>query len=418
MDYSHPQILRFPNREGGAAREQYIPLSRNELVQRLVNGHKFGPKERETLLVVGQLLSAILHREYNQRLEELKGAYAPFDPDGLAAERLSDAVQMQQATVVFERFGELLQRANFRKLSDDELRATLQNSSDWGLRVKVDFTLFEKLEVFVRGDALGRWERCNWQTSYVKETVEIPIYERLALIFRLRADRPSPKGLKPGMITLKLFKNIPQMDVEMLLPGSRVRMTWFDQAKIVLPTFSGLALAAFKVFKGAVVFAFASAYGLLMSLIFVFGMLGYGLRSFFGYLNTKERYQHNLTRSLYYQNLDNNAGVLFRLLDEAEDQDFREAMIAWFLLWQSAGTSGWTAEALDIEAERKLREWLKHEVDFEVADALEKLQRFGLAEQLGSNRWRATPLALARFRLERLWNDLNPVRQSEQQQAN
>jgi hypothetical protein len=367
--------------------------------------------------VVGQLLSALLHREYNQRLEELKGAYAPFDPDGLTSQPLSDAVRMQQATVVFTRFRELLQRANFRQLSDEELRATLLNSSDWGLRVKVDFTLFEQLEVYVRGDATGKWERCNWQTSYLKETVEIPIYERLAVIFRLREDRPSPRGLKPGMITLKLFKNIPQMDVEMLLPGSRVRMTWFDQAKIVLPTFSGLALAAFKVFKGAVVFAFASAYGLLMTLIFVFGMVGYGLRSFFGYLNTKERYQHNLTRSLYYQNLDNNAGVLFRLLDEAEEQDFREAMLAWFLLWQQAGTSGWGTEELDAAAELKLREWLGHDVDFEVADALEKLQRFGLAEAVGPNRFRATPLALARFRLERLWHDLNPVRQTEMKQS-
>ena len=36
------------------------------------------------------------------------------------------------------------------------------------------------------------------------------------------------------------------------------------------------------------------------------------------------QYQLNLTQSLYYQNIDNNAGALFRLLNEAEEQEFRE----------------------------------------------------------------------------------------------
>ncbi len=56
---------------------------------------------------------------------------------------------------------------------------------------------------------------------------------------------------------------------------------------------------------------------------------GYGVRSFYGYLQTKQKYQLNLTESLYYQNLDNNAGVISRLLDEAEEQENREAVLAY-----------------------------------------------------------------------------------------
>ena len=72
--------------------------------------------------------------------------------------------------------------------------------------------------------------------------------------------------------------------------------------------------------RGAVV-NLASVLGL------VGGTIGYGIRSFYGYLNTKNKYQLSLTESLYYQNLDNNAGVFFRLLDEAEEQENCESML-------------------------------------------------------------------------------------------
>ena len=46
--------------------------------------------------------------------------------------------------------------------------------------------------------------------------------------------------------------------------------------------------------------------------------------------NTKRRYMLNMTQSLYYQNLDNNAGVLLRLLEEGEQQEACEAILAYF----------------------------------------------------------------------------------------
>src|SRR6185436_10749928 len=98
----------------------------------------------------------------------------------------------------------------------------------------------------------------------------------------------------------------------------------------------------------ALLAAAAGVYGILT----VLGVTcGYGIRSFYGYLQTKQKYQLNLTESLYYQNLDNNAGVLSRLLDEAEEQENREAILAYFFLWQARGAqldqpSGLTADEL------------------------------------------------------------------------
>ena len=139
--------------------------------------------------------------------------------------------------------------------------------------------------------------------------------------------------------------------------------------------------------QGALLAAAVGVYGLLAVMGLVGGTIGYGVRSFYGYLRTKEKYQLNLTESLYYQNLDNNAGVMFRLIDEAEQQEHREALLGYFFLWRQAGQSGLTAGELDGAIEAYLSEQVGRPIDFEVADALAKLERLRLVAAC-----RSTPL--------------------------
>jgi hypothetical protein len=223
-------------------------------------------------------------------------------------------------------------------------------------------------------------------------------------MFQLRPHRRLSAEEHTHPVYLKIFKNIPKMDLEMLLPGSQVRMTLMDRGRILLPTVSGIALTVIKIIKGAVVLAYAGAYGLIGFFGLVGGTVGYGVKSFFGYLRTREKYQLNLTKNLYYQNLDNNAGVLFRLLDEAEEQEFREAILAWFLLWRHAPPSGWTQAMLDHHAEEFLRSTTGVDVDFEVHDALAKLRRLGLIVSLPGERLQAVPISDALVRLDRAWD--------------
>jgi hypothetical protein len=144
-------------------------------------------------------------------------------------------------------------------------------------------------------------------------------------------------------------------------------------------------------------------YGLLAFLALVSGVVGYGLRSFHGYLRTREKYQLSLTRSLYFQNLDNNAGVLYHLLNEAEEQEFREVVLAWWLLWRG-GMQGSRPAELDAAAEQWLALRCGLTVDFEVGDALEKLHRLGLAERSPTGRWRAISIEAALENLDRAWD--------------
>ena len=272
---------------------------------------------------------------------------------------------------------------------------------EWGLRVDLDFDVFERLEVYARGDRTLRSSRRRWRIGFRRRETEVGIFQRLVVAFRLRPHKRLGHEADAHTVFLKMFKDIPHHDLEMLLPGSRVRMSYVDQAKVALPTLSGLSMTGWKVLQGALTVAASGKAGMLAFLGLVGGTVGYGGKSLFGYMRTKEKYQHTLTRSLYYRNLDNNAGVLFRLLDEAEEQECREAMLGYFVLMRAGG--GRTAREIDVAAEQLLREAARLEVDFEIHDALEKLVRLGIVCcEAGS--YTAVPPDQAIREMDRVWD--------------
>ncbi len=402
-------------------RENYIPIRASELVEVLAIQPHVSRTAGEQFRNFCRLLSASFHFQYHRELEQLKDAYAPIDPDAETCDLVEITAEMRErsAAAFFDKMVWLLQRANFRRLSPTEIHEAVGATSDFGLRIDLDFSIFERLEVYARGDGSTLRARRSWRNWMRRTEVEIPIHERLAVIFRAHhSERPGEK-IDPDVVHLKLFKNIPKMDLDMLLPGTRIRMSMFDRAKIFVPTLGGLGFSLFKLAQGAVVLATAGVYGLLGLLGMVGGTVGYGFKSFIGYQRTLQKYQLNLTRSLYYQNLDNNAGVLFRLLDEAEEQECREAMLAYFFLWsQNCNSAGnalrgvpeptklpWTIERLDIAIEQFIRNTCGCDVDFEVGDALDKLKRLGIVTTSSQGVLTAVPIAAALAKLDGAWDN-------------
>ena len=85
-----------------------------------------------------------------------------------------------------------------------------------------------------------------------------------------------------------------------------------------------------------------------------------------------------LTRNLYFKNLDNNAGVFHRLANDAEEEESKEAILAYYFLLTSEATL--SKEELD----QKIEHWFDSRwncvIDFEIDDALDKLLALGLVE--------------------------------------
>ncbi len=402
MPDSPPVPLRQP------PREHFIPLRGEDLARLLAASELVSEEDLASFAELCRLLRSVFHHEYHEELQRLKSLYAPFDPDADTV-RLAwpDAPSVDdQADVLFDDLVDLFTAANYRRLDRVELEEAFAVCSEWGLNLEVDFRIFDRLEVFARGEKLIQRELRSWRTCFRRVSRSALVHQRLVVAFRLRAGVTDQKTV-PGSVTIKMFKEIPRGDLEMLLPGTRIRMTLMDRARIALPTVSGLAFTVYRIVRGAVAIAFAGAYGILAFLGLIAGTIGYGVRSFFGYLRTKDKYQADLTRNLYYQNLDNNAGVLFRLLDEAEEQEFREAIMAFALLQRPPRDIGMTESELDCAAENLLRAATEIDVDFEVDDALAKLLRLGLVSQDGQY-FRAISIAEALQRLDTIWDQAFP----------
>jgi hypothetical protein len=384
--------------------EHFIPLAKADLIDRLCQEPGLSPADQDGFRRLCQLLDATLHFEYHAHFEDLKNAYGPFDSDSdtQCLTTLGDAQRKERLDLLFKRFDWLLERANFQRLSRADLENALSAVSHHGLQLEVDLGFFDRLEMYCRGEIVRTEERRSWKNMFRSTPVELSVYQRLVIIFRLRSGCRATRNLDTNDVFIKLFKDVPKADLEMLLPGTRVKMSLKDRIKIVMPTVSGLAVSAYKAFKGALLVAAAGVYGILA----VLGVTcGYGIRSFYGYLQTKQKYQLNLTESLYYQNLDNNAGVLARLLNEAEEQENREALLAYYFLWKSSVHHGMTAEELDSRIERFLKDCLGRPVDFEVDDALAKLLRLGIARQTSDKRYVVAPVAEALATLDRAWDN-------------
>ncbi|MCG8584142.1 MAG: DUF3754 domain-containing protein, partial [Pirellulales bacterium] len=290
--------------EPSSPREHFIPIRKSELVRLLTEKLESSSHASDEFQQLCRLLESTFHFEYHARLEELKDDYAAFDPDADTDTlgEMSVAEINERAGAFFDKFVDLVERANYRRLEFEEIEQALETRSAWGLNLDVDFEVFDRLEVFVRGDIKSQRTRRRLLNFYRVEGVEVAIFQRLIVVFRPQDHRRFDKRISADTVYLKIFKDIPQADLEMLLPGTRVKMTLLDRGRIILPAVSGVGMTIYKIAKGAMVLAFAGVYGLLAFLGLVGGTVGYGVKSFFGYLRAKDKYQLSLTRSLYYQN--------------------------------------------------------------------------------------------------------------------
>src|SRR5581483_11575087 len=138
-----------------ADREHFIPLRRTDLRELLSSDERLGADDRARLQQFCTLVDAVFHFEYHRELEALKDRYAPFDPDSdTRVVRQPDAGERSsKLDELFPRFTALMERANFRRLSDEEiLRSTTGESGAFGINMDVDMTVFERVAVFWRGD--------------------------------------------------------------------------------------------------------------------------------------------------------------------------------------------------------------------------------------------------------------------------
>jgi hypothetical protein len=388
-------------------REHYIPLRRSDLIELLCKDKGLPAADREQFRQFCRLVTAWYHFQYHEQLEELKNEYAPFDPDTETKpiRELLPEEREQQLQQLYQKFNWLLERCNFKRLTREDLQKATEIASDWGVNMDIDFSAFDYLEVYVRGDSIGQRYLRRWPRFWKLEPVKVPVYQRMAMILKQRKHKRLGPGANTRGVYLKLFKDIPKVDIEMLIPGGRLKMPGLARGKLGATMLGTGGFVGYKIFTemGVMVQGF-----LLRNPLAFWGplslVLGYGYKQFAGYQGVKKTYSFQLTQSLYYQTLDSNAGVLFHLLDEAEEQECREAILAYYYMWRYPRPDGWTAPNLDDYVEMDLERLANLKVDFEIEDALDKLEKLGIVEKSGG-RYRALPLDKALEIIDYKWDN-------------
>jgi len=403
--------------------EHFIPLRKADVVALCTSDQRLDSAQRAGLVEVCALLASTFHFEFHRHVEELKDLYAPMDPDldtrPLTATTPAQLVDHQQRLGAALQV--LLERANYRRLDEADLNRALSEESVFRVRLHCQLDDFAELVLYARGLKTGTHGLRTW-FGLRRTEIAVDYYERVVIYARFQpsdhfpAKRRAALPFIPGSTILKLFRNIPRADLEMLFPNVEVRMKTADQLMLGVPAVAG----------GIVVLSTKLAATLLLIsglVLFWIGMrpeqpafnhqhlvgLGLGVsalatflwRQFNAFKNRKMKFMKALSDSLYFKNLDNNAGVFHRVVDDAEEEECKETILAYtFLL---AERTPLIADALDQRIEAWFRDTHGITVDFEVADALAKLVRLGLAHEAGGA-YTAVPVVEAKVELDRRWD--------------
>ncbi|MCF3933548.1 DUF3754 domain-containing protein [Acuticoccus sp. M5D2P5] len=379
---------------------RYIPLTRRAVIATLCQ--TLG-SEAEKACFAEIALRLQRHRGHGYRLlaEEIRRCYLPFSPDRdtMQIREFADEDRKAMGDRLAGLVRHLLQRANYVRLSNDDLTEMLSARSPYSLRIEVDLSEYDVMHVFVRDhyDETRTARRPEW-AYLLKETYDVRIYRRLFVFLKLKSNevraaeiaeaegisedkalktvekrrRQLPPDTKSEHIYVKVFKDMPRHDLQILFPLRRVQFRPFDKIKFYATAGGGTVFGI--VSTTGKVLAATNPLAAVGALIGFIGLLGRQISTFF---NQRTRYMMELSQKLFFHNLANNRAALALLLDRAEEEDVKEDLIALFF---NAGKT--VPEGEIATRKRAICEMIAArydvEVDFDFEDSLSRLVEDGL----------------------------------------
>jgi hypothetical protein len=316
----------------------------------------------------------------------------------------------------------VLERGNFIEVPHEEIERAHREYALVPVNIEATLEHYRDIRFFRRGHHLKTLEIPKW-FGWRKRSLQTTVYDDVVLMVTMKSDDAAPNGKKkrkskarPGAMLLKYFRNIASADLNALFPDVRVVMRLRDQLFIGVPALLGGVPILLKLASTVtVLFVVAGFYlgfsnavqddelsAALAALSGLVALGGFIVTQWVKFQRQSLMYQKVLSDNIYYRNVNNNAGIFDYLIGEAEEQECKEAFLAYrFLLVPGDGP---TQDELDRRIESWLKETFGVEVDFECNDALAKLDRLGLLRREGERRF-VLPLDDALARLDQQWDD-------------
>lgn len=392
--------------------ERFVPLRVGRLTTALADRPWADADGPARFRALGRLVSALYHFEYHDHEQTVIDAWERIDDDPEAAHHVTGELI------------DLLDGANYVRVTPEELDEAFARESLVPLRLDVDLDDYDELIIYRRGSRTETVEIKRFKGLRTEERT-ITVEGRVVVFARVQSAEwfaeqeidPADRGLEPGAVSLKQFRSVPRGDIKTLLPSTQVRFRPIDSVVVGVPAVvSGIVVLATKLLPTlGLIFLITGAWlgfrddepqvdqaALVALLGGVITLGGFVFRQWTKLKNRRVEYLKTLSETLFFRMLGDGLGVVHTLLSSAEEQEVIEVLLAYRFL--ADAPAGLTAEELDHRVEVWLADACPSEVDFEVDDALTKAIALGLVE--GTDGYRAIPIADALAALDRRWDDL------------
>ncbi len=387
-------------------RESFIPLRRTDLINLCLEDGQFQEEEQKQFKDFCELLSAFFHFRFHATLENIKDNYTVFNPNAdiqpLIEPNLDEYETMQAA--VIKEFKYILERANYLRLSDDIIQNSLNEESLINLKTDVDFNDFEKFYCYYRGDIYKKIETKKFK--FWKQEKTIDILERVVLLIKFKGEgyfkaknkknkKQEELNFVPGKMYLYFYKNIPKLDLDLLFPNIKTSMTWKDRLLFGVPAIGAAIPLMLRAIPNILliivaIFILLNADSLVdsievdkekvrdfmpilvatLSLTMTLG--GFAVKQYTKYKSKEIKFQKEVSDTLFFKNIANNATVFQALVDIAEEEECKEIILVYYHLLTSQETLN--AKQLDDKIEQWMNEKLGINIDFDINGPLNNLQ--------------------------------------------
>jgi hypothetical protein len=391
--------------EGTAGpRGRFIPVRKSDILEALIDHGGWRDRGAEKLRLFGRMLAAIYHYEYFDRLETLRNDYYYFNPELPSGTAVDPQMLAREHDELVATLIGVLAKADFVEVMPDDLARSHQERPVLNVTVELPTADYREVRFFRRGQHRTTVEVAEWM-GLRKRKVELDVYDHLALMVMIKpegelvskrlARHLARNRLRPGSILIKYFRDIARSDLNTLFPDIRVVMSRFDKLALGLPAIAGGIPLLFKLVPAISVLAVLVATYLgaagtargdetqqalaVVSALVALG--GFVAHQWLKYQRQSLMYQKEISDNVYFHNIGNNAGAFDHIIGSAEKQEFKEALLAYCFL--ASADAVLTQAELACRVEKWLAATFRAAVDFEVADAVAKLERLELLRRDG-----------------------------------
>ncbi|THU69847.1 hypothetical protein C4D60_Mb08t18720 [Musa balbisiana] len=417
-------------------RESVIPVLKPKLIMKLAYLIELGT-DRAEFLRLCKRVEYTIRAWYLLHFEDLMQLYSLFDPvhgaRRLEQQHLSDeeidVLELNFITYLFQ----VMEKSNFKLVTDEEIEVAQFGQYLLNLPIKVDESKLDKkllpryfkehphdnLPVFsdkvlsyspraLLQRLLSKTEKLiskkdtkktdeissdsEDQDIFVERirieklelsirnligqiTIQEPTFDRMIVVYR----RASTKTQIERGIYVKHFKNIPMADMELVLPEKKnPSLTPMDWVKFLISAVLGLVtlVSSLEMPKADIWVVIA----------IISGLVGYCAKVYFTFQQNMTTYQNLITQSMYDKQLDSGRGTLLHLCGQRGDN--------FLLHFDGAGETNNKGD-LDHKCEELIREQFHEDINFEVEDAVRKLEKLGIVARDSIGRIYCVPLKRA-----------------------